>query len=388
MRWNFSAFYFLTFFGIGSLYPLLTVYLDENIGLTGSQIGVIMSISPVVMIIVQPMWGMLSDWTQKPKVLLTIAIVLTSLIGFIYSFMDTYVTIFIIAIFIATAQSAIVPLSDSITLNYVQKVNGNYGSFRLWGALGFAISVLVVGRAAEFVGLTVIFYSFAIVLFLSTIFSWRLPGESQRIQTNLFQGIHSLGKRPRFLLFLLTTFLIFGPIYANNFYFGLLIKDLGGTLTGVGIAFLLAAGSEAPFMQYARKFIQRVGMLHVLLIAASISMIRWYFYFYEPSLFLVYATTIAQGISVGLFIPAALQYVRDISPKEVHITAVSLYSAIGNGLGSWFCTYFGGIILELNSIQAVYLFYGVLTTFGVITLLAITRIDHIKRRTALRQASN
>lgn len=44
----FYSYYFLTFFSFGALFPLLTVYLQEDVGLTGSQIGMIMSISPVV----------------------------------------------------------------------------------------------------------------------------------------------------------------------------------------------------------------------------------------------------------------------------------------------------------------------------------------------------
>ncbi|MFZ3589381.1 MFS transporter [Bacillus sp. DJP31] len=379
-KWNFCTFYFLIFYGIGSLYPLLTVYLDKDIGLTGSQIGTIMSISPVVMIIVQPLWGILSDWTGKPKLLLTIAIVLTSLMAFLFSLSGAYITLFIVASLIAVAQSAITPLSDSIALNYVHKVKGNYGSLRLWGAIGFAIAVIVAGRLAEYFGLSIIFYLFAFVLLLSTFFAWRLPQESQSVRTNIFTGISALGKRPRFLLFLMTTFLVFGPVYANNFYFGLFIIDIGGTLTGVGIAFLLAAGSEAPFMQFALRIIQKLGMLKVLLMAALISAIRWIFYYFEPSLYLVYATTIAQGFSVGLFIPAALQYVKDISPKEVHVTAISIYSAVGNGLGSWFCTYVGGLILQWYSIQEVYLFYGLLTSLGMVTLLIVARIDYIKRK--------
>ncbi|MBM7660477.1 PPP family 3-phenylpropionic acid transporter [Bacillus mesophilus] len=381
---NFSLYYFLTFLGLGSLYPLLAVYLDEVVGLTGSQIGTILSISPVVMIVIQPFWGILSDWTQKPRLLLTISILLTSLTGLIYAQVDTFAILMIMAIILAAVQSGMTPLSDSLALNYVQKVKGNYGSIRLWGALGFALAVIVAGWIADYIGLSVIFYLFSGTLFLSFLFSWKLPEENQAMKANLFSGMSTLVKRPRYILFLCTTFLVFGPIFANNSYFGLFIKDIGGTLTGVGIAFLFAAGSEAPFMQFANRFIEKIGMLQVLTLAAGVSMVRWFFYFFEPSLYLVYATTIAQGFSVGLAIPAALQYVRDVSPKEVQVTAVSIYAAVGSGLGAWFSTYFGGLILQYHSIQQVYLFFGVLTTLGISTLLIVMRLDFVKRRTALQ----
>ncbi|MCA1032407.1 MFS transporter [Bacillus timonensis] len=376
---NFMLFYFFVFFSFGSLFPLLSVYLKDSIGLTGTQIGIIMSISPVITILIQPFWGIISDYTQKPKLVLMLTLIATAVIGFTYSFVSVYLLFILIAGLLAVTQSAIIPVSDSLALTYVQKHNGNYGSIRLWGALGFAVSVLVVGRLAETYDLSIIFYVFTCLLLFSVLFVRNLPGERQSVQMNIKEGISTLIKMPRFVLFLFTTFLVFGPIYANNFYFGIFVRDIGGTLTGVGIAFLLAAGSEAPFMQVARSWINKIGILHILVIAAFISAVRWLFYFFEPSLTLVYMTTIAQGFSVGLFIPAALQYVRDISPGSVRATAVSFYSAFGNGLGSWFCTFMGGIILDAFDIGHVYLFFSLLTGIGIIVLLIIINIDRKKR---------
>jgi MFS transporter, PPP family, 3-phenylpropionic acid transporter len=376
---TFQLFYFLTFFGFGSLFPLLSVYLKETVGLSGTEIGAIMSISPIVMIFVQPFWGMVSDYTQKPVKVLTITLIGTAMIGIVYSFIEQYAWFLVIAALLAFTQSAIVPLSDSITLNYVQKSKGNYGSIRLWGAVGFAVSVLVGGRLAEMFSIEIIFYLFALVLCLSALFAWKLPRESQTMKVHILDGMKRLIKIPKFLLFLLTTFLVFGPIYANNFYFGVFVKEIGGTLTGVGIAFLLAAGSEAPFMKIADSFIRRYGMLSILLFAAFISACRWLFYFFEPSLTLVYITTIAQGFSVGLFIPAALQYVRDAAPESVRATAVSIYSAVGNGLGSWFCTFIGGYIIDQYHIGHVYLFFSILTFAGLLILLVIMILEGKKR---------
>ncbi|MFC4321145.1 MFS transporter [Litchfieldia salsa] len=373
-----SIFYFFFFFGLGSFTPLLSVYLNE-MGLSGTQIGTVMSITPIVMIIAQPMWGMITDYTQKPRLVLTGTLITAAVIGLIYSSVNTFSILIFIAAMLSFFQSAVIPISDSLTISYVQRVKGNYGALRLWGAIGFAIAVLFSGRLSEIVSLSVIFYIFSITLFITAIIAWKMPNERSSAQVDLKKGVTTLFRMPRFVLFLLTTFMIFGPIAANNVYFGIFITDMGGTLTGVGIAFLLSAGSEAPFMKVAGNWIQRLGMLHILLIAGIISCLRWAFYFVEPSLMLVYATTIAQGVSVGLFIPAALQYVRDISPNSVRATAVSLYAAIGNGLGSWFCTYVGGVILETSGILNVYLFFTSLTLIGILTLFIIRYLDQKKK---------
>ncbi|MGD6795471.1 MFS transporter [Metabacillus indicus] len=367
-RVSFCSFYFLMFFAIGSLFPLLPVYLKDSVGLSGSQIGIIMSISPVVMILVQPLWGVLSDITQKPTVLLTVALTLAGLFGIVFSLLDGYFWLIVIALLLAVVQSALIPLSDSISMNYVHKTKTEYGSIRLWGAVGFAVAVMAVGQLSELYSLHVIFYSFALVLFLAIFFAAQLPNESRTMQISIRDGIKELANVPRYFLFLFIAFLVLGPILANNIYFGIFVADLGGGLTGIGIAFLLAAGSEAPFMKFASSWIRRLGMMNILVMATCISCLRWFLYFFEPPLGVVYATTIAQGFSVGLFIPAALQYVRELAPVSVGATAISLYSSVGNGLGNWFCTFFGGLILEGYSILHVYLFFGTMSLIALVIL--------------------
>ncbi|WP_243291076.1 MFS transporter [Bacillus sp. FJAT-47783] len=373
---HFYTFYFFVFFGFGSLFPLLSVYLKDVVGLTGSQIGIVMSISPVVMIIVQPIWGIISDATRKPVQIIVCSLLLGAVFGIVYSLLGNYYYIILIATLLAIVQSAIVPLSDSVAINYVQRTNViEYGSIRLWGAVGFAVSALIVGWLSEAFHLKVIFYSFSIVLLIAAIFALQLPRESDSLQVSIRNGLAELKKIPQYFLFLSCTFLILGPILANNIYFGIFVNELGAGLAGVGLAFLLGAGSEAPFMKAVSRFIAKLGIHKVLILAALVSTLRWALYIFEPPLFVVYATIITQGFSIGLFIPAALQYVQEITPKSVGATAISIYSAIGNGLGNWFCTFIGGVILEAYEITGVYLFFAVLTLLGMLLLFLIPNIQ-------------
>ncbi|WP_078579470.1 MFS transporter [Salipaludibacillus agaradhaerens] len=375
---NMKAFYFFSFFAIGGLFPLLTVYLND-VGLTGAQIGVITSIGPIVMLLSQPIWGILSDYTKKPRVLLTIAVIGTGIIGFTYLFAEDYVIFVTIAAGLALFQSAIVPLSDSMTMNYVSLHGGNYGKIRMWGAVGFALAVWIMGNLSDWFGQPVIFYGFAIVLFMSAFFSIKMPNGTVTAAIDLRGGMKQLIKVPGFLLFLLITFLVFGPIMANNFYFGLLIQFTGGTLAGVGFAFLLAAGSEVPFMHWAGNWIKKRGVLVILFVASCVSGLRWLFYAAGPSPLFIYVTTIIQGFSIGLFVPAALQYVIDIAPKQVRGTAVAVYSAAGNGLGACFFSISAGLIMDRYTILSVYMFYGTLSLVGAgLTLWLINKQRTVK----------
>jgi PPP family 3-phenylpropionic acid transporter len=374
-------YYLLVFFSFGSLFPLLGVYFKDS-GLSGTQIGTLLSISPVVMIFAQPHWGVITDYTQRPRVILGTSLLLTAAFGLVVMILQEYALLILLLIVFSFFQSAIVPVSDSILLNYVHRTGREYGNYRLYGAIGFAVSVLIVGKLSEATELTAIFYVFASALFLSLFLVRRMPGENQPLQGNLSAGIKQLVKMPPFVLFLLAVFLVFGPIFANNFYFGFYIQEIGGTLTGVGIAFLLSAGSEAPFMKFAGGAIKKWGIVHIMMFASALSAARWTFYFFEPSLAVVMATTVVQGFSVGLFIPAAMEFLRTNTPPETRATAVALYTAIGNGVGSWFCTLIGGMLIDSYSIFATYLFFGILSVGGFVIILVLNKLQQKEHRGA------
>lgn len=369
-----QSFYFFVFFGFGSLFPLLSVYLETERGLNHTQIGIIVATIPLITIFLQPIWGIISDYTRKPRNLLFITVTMAGVMSLLYTMLDGFILLLFGIISIAIFQSAVVPLSDSLSLSFVQNYKKEYGNIRLWGAMGFAFSVFIVGKVTDTSGdLTWIFYAFSIGMVFSILSLTSFPKQAQAVQVNFRYGFTRLMKEKTFLLFLVSNFLIFGPVLANNYYFGTFILAVGGTLTGIGIAFLLAAGSEAPFMKLSQKIIDKLGVIPVMLLCAGVSLSRWLFYFFEPSVELVYATTIAQGLSVGLYIPAALLFVRQTAPKDVQATAVGIYSAVGNGMGNAFFTFIGGMLVDVWSVFGMYAFFSGMTLVGMGLILLVRR---------------
>ncbi|MCM3214363.1 MFS transporter [Niallia taxi] len=369
-----QCFYFFAFFGSGSIAPLLSVYLNKSIGLSGFEIGIIMSIGPVVTIFFQPFWGILSDKTNSPTAILKLCAFFAGLCGLGYLFIDQFVWIFVIATMIAVFQSAIVPISDSITIKYTSEHRLDYGNVRMYGALGFGIAVFIMGRLSE-VAPSIIFLSFFAALLICSFATAMIPKEKAAANRNPLKGASKLFIHKKYMLFLIVTFMIFSPNLANNTFFGLFVEGSGGTYTGIGIAFLIAVLSEVPFMKIAGAWIRKFGLLEITLFSGIISLVRWIFYFTEPNLTLIYATAFLQGFGVGLFIPAGLQYIRKIAPAHLIATSITFYSAIGNGLGNWFNTFIGGIIFDHYSIFYVYLFFSLLTVIGLGLNVFLLRLE-------------
>jgi PPP family 3-phenylpropionic acid transporter len=374
-RIKMSVYFYLLFFGFGVLYPMLGIYFDE-VGLTGAQIGFIMSVGPVISIFSQPLWGVISDRFQNPRFLLTMATFFAgiSVLGFVF-IQEYYLLVMMMGIF-SIFQSGVVPISDSLTISYVKREGGEYGTIRLWGAVGFAMAVWIAGMVIEATFSASIFYMFAVTFMIGTWFAKQMPEEADSIHVDIRAGLAKLLRIPTFILLLISCFLVLGSIQANNFYFGIYYTSIGigGTVAGVGLVFLFAAGSEAPFMKLAGFFIKRFGLVQVMILASILSASRWFFFYTEPSTLLIFLVSILQGISIGLFIPAGVELVRQLTPEDVKITGMSFYSMVGNGLGTMFATFVGGLIFDYYSIAHTYLFFGIATLLGTIALVGLLLI--------------
>ncbi|GAX88810.1 MFS transporter [Effusibacillus lacus] len=370
ITYRLGAFYFLLFFGFGAHLPLLSLYL-KDFGLTGMQIGTLLAAGPIVSILVQPFWGMVSDRFQAQKKILVLTLTLAAVSGLLFTVADTFRAFLILYVFLVLFQSAIVPIIDAVTLSHVQKVKGDYGSVRLYGALGFAIAVWVAGHLSEAVGLQSIFYLYGGAFLICVGIAITLPHQGLPLSTSIWSGLGKLLRIPQYIVFLVAAFLIFGPINANNSYFSLFYTAIGGAVAGVGTAFLLFAGSEAPIMRVAGRFAKRYGMLSLIVLSGTVSAIRWYYYASQPSPRMVIALFLLQGISVGLFLPIAASYIRENTPIEVQVTAQAIYAAFANGLGTMVASYAAGWLLDHFGIFSTYRYFAFSSLIGAILLVLL-----------------
>ncbi|MBE3554422.1 MAG: MFS transporter [Thermicanus sp.] len=366
----FRGMYFFTFFAFGAFMPLLTVYLQWR-GLSGAEIGILTALGPVVILLLQPVWGMLADRYQIQKPLLYLAVGMEILVALLFPQAQSFLLITMMMFFLHLFQAPIIPFTDSLTLQYIEGKKIAYGNLRLWGSIGFAVAVYVTGRIMEHAPPSVIFYLFAGSMVALWFTLLPIPAKKENRQIRLFSGIGQLLRMPHFLLFLLSAFFVFGPMNANNFYFGLYYLDIGGTVAGIGLVFLLSAGSEVPFLRMGGWLIARIGLENTLLLASLISLLRWVLFLFLRDPMAILSLFFLQGFSIGLYLAAAPQYVRRNSLANLQVTALTLYAAFGNGLGTMATNLVSGWILDRFSPLHIYIFFIGMTLLGFLSLIAV-----------------
>lgn len=367
-----SGYYFFLFFAVGVLSPLLALYLD-TIGLDGDQIGMAMAIGPLVLLVAQPLWGLLADRYHRSRLILLLASAMTALVAVGFLFLEGFLWIAVIVGLMSFFQASLVPLADNLTMQVAERRRWHYGSVRLWGAVGFALSIGLGGWLTELTTDKVIFFLFIGAMLLTALCSLGMPRDSSRRRTRIGKGLLALLKKPAFLTFLLVNMLVFGSMNAHNIYFGLYYKEMGGTVAGVGLAFLLFTLSEIPFFLAADWCIRRFRVEPVLMFAVAISVMRWLLYAAAPHRYWVLSLFVLQGISVGLYLPGALKWVKSLAPKEVQTTAVALSAMVGNGIGTTALNFLGGWVMERFSIFATYGALAAACGMATVVLWFLTR---------------
>lgn len=371
----FQSVYVAIFFAQGALIPYMALYFSQaRFDLSPGEVGTIVAILPILSIGVQPLWGMLTDRTGRIRAWLILSMVSAAAISISFLVATEYVWIMILMVVWSVFQCAHIPLVDMMTLEYTTRSKVDYGAIRLFGSAGFAIAVFMMGRISDTTwGLSSTFVLSAVFLIVGGVLVRMIPEHTSTREVSIAPLSWSAVWNGRFLLFLLGGMLVFGPIYANNYYFGIYVTNSGGSTTLVGTLFLVAVLFEIPFMKVASQIVDRFGSVSVLTGAAFISAIRNGWLALEPPIWIVWLLAIVQGLVVGLLIPVALQFVRQIVERQVSSTAIGIYMALTSGLATAGFNILSGKIIEYDSILGVFWMYTFVTAVGAFLWMLLSR---------------
>jgi len=357
-KYHFQALYFFIFFAQGALIPYLTLYFSNDaFQLSASEIGTIVAIGPILSIVLQPLWGMAADRFGRPKRLLLVALLAAGVLTLSYLLTSVYLLLLLIASLWALFQCAHIPLVDTLAIEFSKRKSVDYGALRLFGSAGFALAVFILGQVTEQGTLGAIFYASGAAMVLGFLVLIGIEEEIVESVTREHVPLAKLFSNKRFLLFLAGGSLIFGPIFANNYYFGSYVTIRGESTALVGTLFFVAVLCEIPFMRIATRVMMRVGPIPVLVFVSLLSALRTGILALEPPIYTLWLLAALQGLIIGLLIPVALDYVRSLVPPSTVATAVSTYMATTTGLATALFNLMSGIVFDQSTIYAVFWVY-------------------------------
>lgn len=358
--------YFFIYCPLGIICPLIGQYLS-SIGFSGTQVGTITSLGTGTAILAGLFWGKIYANTSRKKILLALMCLAAATLGVV----STGTTIFIIYAVIYSGmyffQGPIHGLSDAFVLDRSE----HFSAIRATGAAGYAVAVFVAGRVAESAGLKSIFFMYAGAYVIAACFFLREeePTTFRTAEEKVKMSV--LFKDRNFVKLLICAFFLMGTNVGNSTYFGYLFREQGGSVAGIGVAFLLMAGSEAPFMALTPVLSRKFGAEKTLLFAMVMAVIRFGFYSTGPDYKVLLATFFLQGMTNGIILVEIVKYFGRIVEPRLSSVSISVFYAIGNSLSVILCSFIGGIMLDMAGACAVYRFFAIFNFVSVILYIAL-----------------
>jgi MFS transporter, PPP family, 3-phenylpropionic acid transporter len=326
--------YFLVFCCTGAWLPKLYDFCLYK-GLTGTQSALILSITPIMMFAVQPLYGFMADKLgYKKTLLLSTLLASISYIGFLYA--DGFSSIVLVTVSMSLFYNTIQPVLDSMALQ-VAKANPkfSYGTLRFFGAAGFAFTTIITGQVIDAVNITAIFIVSAITMFLAFIFCFFLQNEVyEKTTVKAYGNVWGVIKNRSLLFLLFCVFLVsVGATTIWNFYSAYL-KSNGASDSLVGYGLSFQGLCELPIFYFSARIILRLGLKTTLLITVFATAVRLFLYSIINNPVATLPVELLHGFSWSLFWVVCVEYVNKLVDERWLATGQSLLYAAYFGAGA------------------------------------------------------
>ncbi len=354
---------------MGAICPLIGQYLS-SIGFSGTQVGVVTAFGTGAAVFGGMFWGRIYANSRRKRMVIASMFVLAAVSSLISLAITGFIAYTLIYGLLYFNQGPSHGLCDSMVMDKKE----NFPAIRACGAVGYAIAVFICGQLAKVMGLRVNFVIHAAVFILAAFLMGTFDeprNYSKKHETGESIRIRELFEDRDFIKLLVFSFFALGPTMANNTYFSYLYIDAGGDVAGVGLAFLLMAGSEAPFMWLVPWLNKRISTEKLIVIGCAAGLLRFLMYSFGPSRAVLLGTFFLQGILNGILLVEVVKYFGKIVPPRLASLSVATYYALGNSFSSIVCNLLGGVIMDASGVHGTYVFFAALYVISLVLYLVL-----------------
>jgi PPP family 3-phenylpropionic acid transporter len=381
-----SCVWFFCLGGLGIFFPFFSLYLRENARLSGSQMGLVLSMLPLIGTLAQPFWGQLADRTGSRSSVLALLIFGAAAgylsLGFARGFPALLLTTMLLALF----STAMIPTAMAVSFALAEGNRARQlGRMRVWGTVGFLLLVVgfppllhqlqaarglarVPGGPSE-PGLELMFPITAGTVVIGALIALALPrGGEMALRAPRGDWRRLLRHRPfvRLLAFALVAYACLqGPMSIFPIY----VRALGGSLDSVSQMWILMLALEIPLVFYSGSSIARVGPRGLLAIGVLAGGVRWTACGLAPDLAFAFPFQILHGVVVAGLVVGGPLYVEAVVPERLRSTGQGMLAMVGVSIGAVASQIGTGVLLELGGPRAPYLVGGI----GALALAASLR---------------
>ncbi|NER61814.1 MFS transporter [Pseudomonas sp. MAFF212428] len=361
--WRLSSFYLFYFALLGSTAPFLALYFD-HLGFSSARIGELVAIPMLMRCVAPNLWGWLGDRSGQRLLIVRLGALCTLASFSLILVAKSYAWLALVMALHAFFWHAVLPQFEVITLAHLQGQTARYSQVRLWGSIGFILTVVALGRLFEWLSLDI--YPMALVVIMAGIVLASLwvpnaqpPGQHERANGGGFlKQLASPGVAAFYVCVALMQ-LSHGPYYT---FLTLHLERLGYLRGTIGMLWALGVVAEVLMFLAMSWILARFSLRRVLLASFVLAALRWLLLGgFAEHLGVLLVAQLLHAATFGSFHAAAIAFVQRSFGARQQGQGQALYAALagtGGALGALYSGY------SWNAL-------GATTTFSIASVAAL-----------------
>ncbi len=332
--------------------------------------GLVIAIWGIVATIVQPFFGLWIDKKGKPKFLLVLGLLLTSLVILAYVTVRDLYSLFTVRIALGITEALVITSGVVViaSLSKKRERGESFGIFYTLTDVGFALSPILAGLMLENYGFNEVFVSGAVLTLLSAFLVFKLVPEveawERREKIEISREIFYISLA---LFFIVSALASIVPLEEG------FIEYMGLTPLSFGITYSSYIFTRTLFNTPVGKLSDRIGRKKVFVIGTVLIGISTILIPLCKNFKQIFLLRSVQGVLVAFVYSPATALIADKSEKSLGIGMSVTNSSLTLGLAAG--PIIAGILGGFVGFSAPFYVFGTLIIFsGIITVFTVSEI--------------
>ncbi|PLW75461.1 MFS transporter [Cohaesibacter celericrescens] len=368
-----SAFFGAFFFPLGIYIPFFAVWLN-SLGVEPKEIGLILTIPMATRVIFTPFMAGIADKIGDRRLTLQIYCVVFAVTFAMITISDNLLWIALVMAVSHIAQSAIIPVSDSLAMAGTRRFDLDYGRMRSWGSLAFMVANLIGGVVLDAFGAANIIWVMVIGNMLHIIFSMTLPSDPRlNDNRNLSKGANLNWAQLKQFAQLGFWIILFAASFVQAshsvlYAFATIFwQKIGISANMTGIFWSVSILAEVTLFFYSKKISGRLSWKSLLIVGACLATLRWLLFPLELPVSGYFLLQILHAGSFACTHLGMMFFLTKMVDDELSGTAQGLFTML-TGLLMAIATFLSGYLYSLLEGDAFYIMAGI-SLFGLVLFL-------------------
>jgi PPP family 3-phenylpropionic acid transporter len=367
---SFAALSASYFSHIGFFNPYLSLWLKDQ-GMTLWIIGLMGSMQSLSRIIAPYLWGWLSDHTGQ-RVLLLRASAALALVGSLGMNFHELPWLVGMLFFMFLNTSGMMPMTEAALSHWVS-VGGvfdthRYGRVRLFGSIGFLLTVCFAGAWFERYGMVDFPICTTLTLLALNISVWALPNVKESVHVSGHQNsvVRELFKAHNAWFFATMFFHVLSHM-CIYFYLSLYLDHLGYSKTMIGLLWGVGVVVEIAAFYTQSRWIHRFSISQWLMICCACMVLRMAMTSYcSEWLLVLFLAQALHGITFAVQHTVSISWLSIYFSGRLRGRGQALYSIVGYGATGVIGSASGAWLSEKYGLQSLFTISLVLAFIGFI----------------------